>query len=221
VKKPQVNIKLKRALIPLLLIVLPVLLSTAVAPPVKIQSPNNFSVEFFLQEYQRDFHSGVSFKELVFVSIKQQKLYSLKEGKVHKKYNISTSRYGVGSQKGSKKTPVGLHKIQNKIGIGCPENSILKMGYCSGKIATVIKEPVHGTADYVTTRIMWLNGMEKGVNKGGQVDTYDRNIYIHGTTEEGLIGKPASHGCVRMKNAEVIELFNKVNVNCLVLILDH
>lgn len=184
-------------------------------------SPSNVSVEFFLREYQKDFHPQHSFDELIFVSIKHQKLYYLKGGEIVKKYNVSTSRYGVGSQRGSKKTPIGLHKIQNKIGIGCPENSVLSMGYCSGKIANVIEEPISGNDDYVTTRILWLNGLEKGINKGGDLDTYNRNIYIHGTPEEGLIGQPASHGCVRMKNMEVINLFNRVQVNCLVLILNH
>jgi hypothetical protein len=182
---------------------------------------NNFSVEFFLNEYQKDFHPEVSFGEIIFVSIKHQKLYYLKGGKVQQQYDISTSEYGVGSLKGSKKTPLGLHKVQNKIGIGCPINSVLKMGYCSGKTVKVITQPKHGQDDYVTTRILWLNGMETGVNKGGQVDTYNRNIYIHGTAEEGLIGSPASHGCVRMKNLDVLALFNKVNVNCPVLILNH
>ncbi|MFT6715660.1 MAG: hypothetical protein ACJA0Q_000287 [Saprospiraceae bacterium] len=182
---------------------------------------NNFSVQLFLKEYQKDFHPNVSFNEMIFVSIKHQRLYYLKGGKVQKYYDVSTSRFGVGSMKGSKKTPIGLHKIQNKIGVGCPMNSILKMGYCSGKIAKVITEPVHGPNDHVTTRILWLNGMEEGINRGGKVDTYNRNIYIHGTVEEGLIGKRASHGCVRMKNTEVLELFNKVKVNCVVLILNH
>jgi len=205
----------------LMLLLAPVFFVFASLPSTNSKEPNDFSVEFFLKEYQKDFHPKKSFSELIFVSIQYQKLYYLKNGKIHSKYDVSTSRFGVGSQKGSQKTPVGLHAVQNKIGIGCPINSVLKMGYCSGKIAKVITQPVHGPDDYVTTRILWLNGLEKGINKGGQVDTYNRNIYIHGTAEEGLIGTRASHGCVRMKNKEVIDLFNKVNVNCLVLILNH
>jgi len=214
-------ITLKRSVVFITMVSLPLLFSFVSSDSRTVSSPDNFSVEFFLNEYQKDFHPGLPFTELIFVSIKHQELYYLKGGKVKRKFDISTSRFGVGSKKGSKKTPVGLHKIQNKIGIGCPINSVLAMGYCSGKIAKVISEPVHGTEDYVTTRIMWLNGMQKGINKGGQVDTYGRNIYIHGTVEEGLIGTRASHGCVRMKNKEVIQLFNLVNVNCKVLILDH
>ena len=221
-KRCKLFSKRKRLVISgVLLLFVPVFFMFASLPQANTKAPNDFSVEFFLKEYQKDFHPQKSFSELIFVSIKYQKLYYLKGGRVQKKHEISTSRFGVGSQKGSKKTPVGLHTIQNKIGIGCPINSVLKMGYCSGKIAKVITQPIHGPNDHVTTRILWLNGLESGINKGGQVDTYNRNIYIHGTAEEGLIGTPASHGCVRMKNKEVIDLFNKVDVNCLVLILNH
>lgn len=183
--------------------------------------PKQSSVEFFLKEYQKDFHPNNSFLEIIFVSIKYQKLYHLQGGKVVKTYDVSTSKYGVGSKVGSQKTPVGLHKIQNKIGIGCPLFSVLKMGYCSGKIATVVTTPETSSEDVITTRILWLNGLEQGINKGKGIDTYNRNIYIHGTAEEGLIGRRASHGCVRMLNKDVLHLFNRVNVGCLVLILDH
>ncbi len=182
---------------------------------------SDLSVEFFLKEYQKDFYPTRNFDDFIFVSIKHQKLFYLKKGKVSMKHDVSTSKYGVGSTRGSKKTPLGLHIIQNKIGVGCPINSVLKTGYCSGKIVKVITKPIHGSNDYVTSRILWLNGLDKGMNKGGLVDTYSRNIYIHGTAEEGLIGEPASHGCIRMKNLAVIALFNQVQVSCPVLILDH
>ena len=88
------------------------------------------------------------------------------------------------------------------------------------RTANIIKKPVDTEDDFVTSRIMWLEGMEEGLNKGGNVDSYKRYIYIHGTQEEGLIGSKASHGCIRMFNNDVIDLFAKVNIGTKVLIVE-
>lgn len=88
------------------------------------------------------------------------------------------------------------------------------------RTAKIIKKPVDTEDDFVTSRIMWLGGMEEGLNKGGNVDSYRRYIYIHGTQEEGLIGSKASHGCIRMFNNDVIDLFAKVNIGTKVLIIE-
>ncbi len=118
-----------------------------------------------------------------------------------------------GSQVNSFKTPLGRHKISEKIGEGLPEGAILKGRRWTGAIANIIKEPIDTEFDVVTSRILWLTGLEEGKNLGSGVDSKSRYIYIHGTAEEGLIGKPASDGCVRMYNSDVISLFNSVNID--------
>ena len=148
---------------------------------------------------------------LLFVDIDTQSLLYIKKGTVFKKYSISSSYYGTGSTENSLKTPLGRHEIYKKIGNGLPSNAILKGRVWNGAIADIITEPIDTDFDHVTSRILWLDGLEVGKNKGEGIDSRDRYIYIHGTAEEGLIGKPASDGCIRMYNDDVIELFDLVD----------
>jgi hypothetical protein len=148
-----------------------------------------------------------------------QKMFLIKNFKIEKSYLISTGQKGLGCEAGSYKTPVGVHEIADKIGQGAPVGTIFVARKSTGKIAKIYTKPVDIKEDFVTTRILRLKGLEKGKNSGKGVDSYSRYIYIHGTPEEGLLGKPVSHGCIRMKNKEVIELFNKVAVGTLVYIL--
>ena len=150
---------------------------------------------------------------LIVVNISTQQLFLLKKGKIEEVYDVSTSVYGTGSKVNSFKTPLGRHKISEKIGEGLPEGAILKGRRWTGAIANIIKEPIDTEFEVVTSRILWLTGLEAGKNKGPGVDSKSRYIYIHGTAEEGLIGKPASDGCVRMYNSDVISLFNSVNID--------
>ena len=161
-----------------------------------------------------------SFDSYIFVSIKRQKLFYIKNGNVEKVFLISTAKKGIGQEIHSQQTPEGLHVIKHMIGQNLPKNAIFKERVFNGEIAEIYTDKTDINEDFVTSRIMWLEGQEEGINKGGNVDSY-KNIYIHGTPEEGLIGKPASHGCVRMKNKEVIELFDLVQVNTPVLILNY
>ena len=140
------------------------------------------------------------------VDLSKQELQLYAEDQILKSYSISTSKYGIGNQAGSNKTPLGLHMIQNKIGEGVTEGTIFKGRVNTKKLAKINGE----TEDMVTSRIMWLKGLEKGKNTGTGIDSYQRCIYIHGTAAEKDIGKPASHGCVRMYNKDVIELFDLV-----------
>ena len=158
-------------------------------------------------------------ESLIVVNVSTQQLLLLKEGKIEEIYSVSTSVYGTGSKVNSFKTPLGRHKISEKIGEKLPEGAILKGRKWTGAIANIIKEPIDTEFDVVTSRILWLTGLEEGKNQGPGVDSKSRYIYIHGTAEEGLIGKPASDGCVRMYNADVITLFNKVETNTQVLII--
>ena len=148
---------------------------------------------------------------LLFVDIDTQSLLHIKKGTVFKKYSISSSYYGTGSTENSLKTPLGRHEIYKKIGNGLPNNAILKGRVWNGAIADIITEPIDTDFDLVTSRILWLDGLEVGKNKGEGIDSRNRYIYIHGTAEEGLIGKPASDGCIRMYNDDIIELFDLVD----------
>ena len=148
------------------------------------------------------------------VDISEQKLYlycyysgNKKEVKI---YPVSTSKYGIGSKAGSNKTPLGKHRIEKKIGDGAPIYTIFKARRNTGRSAkAILNDP--GAGDLVTTRIMWLKGLEPGRNSGRGVDSFRRYIYIHGTGEENKIGKPASHGCIRMRNKDVIDLYDRVS----------
>ena len=177
---------------------------------VSLEKPSNYmalaNIESISAEYRE-------LEELIVVDIATQQLFFLKKGKIDEIYSVSTSVYGTGSKVNSFKTPLGRHKISEKIGEGLPEGAILKGRRRTGAIANIIKEPIDTDFDVVTSRILWLTGLEEGKNLGSGVDSKSRYIYIHGTAEEGLIGKPASDGCVRMYNIDVISLFNSVNID--------
>ena len=159
------------------------------------------------------------FNEMIFVSIKNQKLYHIKNNKIINNFSISSSKYGTGNKNGSNKTPLGLHKIKEKHGKDVPINGKMVGRIFYNQIAAIYKDATESKTDDITSRILWLEGIEKGKNKGEGIDSYNRYIYIHGTSEEGKLGAPASHGCIRMKNKDVIDLYNKVEVGTLVLIL--
>lgn len=164
--------------------------------------------------------SQASDAPFIVVSVHEQRLYLFERRKLKADYPISSSAYGIGNQTGSNRTPLGLHKIAEKFGENEPPGMIFKSRRPTGDMAKILKQPVKGEGDDVTTRIMWLQGLQPGVNEGPGVDSHARYIYIHGTPEEGLIGTPESHGCIRMKNQQVITLFNQVPVGTLVDIID-
>ena len=153
------------------------------------------------------------------VNIGEQTLYHMNEqGDVEREYPVSTSKYGVGNESGSEKTPLGLHRIKDKIGGSMPINMVMVGREPKGLLQDCINEGMELPDDVITSRIMWLEGMEPGRNQGGYVDTYNRYIYIHGTSEENKIGTPASIGCIRMLNEDVIELYRLVDTGTEVLI---
>jgi len=117
-------------------------------------------------------------------------------------YPISSSKFGLGTEPGSNKTPLGNFFIEEKIGNGEPERMIFKARKPTGAIAAL-----GGDEDHILTRILWLSGLDLE-----NQNTHDRFIYIHGTNQEDLIGTPASHGCIRLRNADMIELFDAVEV---------
>ena len=177
---------------------------------VTLEKPSNYMALANIENISAEYRE---LEELIVVDIASQQLFFLKMGKIDEIYSVSTSVYGTGSKVNSFKTPLGRHKISEKIGEGLPEGAILKGRRWTGAIANIIKEPIDTEFDVVTSRILWLTGLEEGKNLGSGVDSKSRYIYIHGTAEEGLIGKPASDGCVRMYNIDVISLFNSVNID--------
>jgi hypothetical protein len=176
-----------------------------------LQDINKMNKNSTIVELESIDSSYKSLENLIYVDINSQTLSYIVKGTVSRKYNISSSYYGTGSEANSLKTPLGKHEIYKKIGNELPINAILKGRVWNGAIADIIEGPIDTDYDHVTSRILWLDGLEEGKNKGNGVDSRNRYIYIHGTAEEGLIGRPASDGCIRMYNNEVIELFELVS----------
>ena len=147
-----------------------------------------------------------------------QRMYWYKDGSLVKTFRISTAAKGLGAKADSNQTPPGAHRIVTKIGKTAPRGMIFDKLTPTGEIAKIYTKPQYGVKALVTSRILRLEGLEPGKNKGGSVDTFNRAIYFHGTNKEGNLGTRASHGCIRMKNDEIIDLFNRVSVDTLVYI---
>ncbi len=139
---------------------------------------------------------------------------------VKAKYSVSTAANGVGCEKGSGCTPLGNHIICAKIGAGIALNSVFVGRRFTGEICTPELMLQYPNRDWILTRILWLSGTELGFNRLGNVDTMQRYIYIHGSPDSTDMGKIGSHGCIRMRNTDVIALFDMVVVGTLVLILE-
>jgi len=135
------------------------------------------------------------------VSVRDQRLILTRDGEKLRSYPISTSRFGIGTEEGSMKTPLGNFRIAEKIGDSAAPGTIFK-----ARVALGPDDPLPETEDLITSRILWLDGMDE---ENG--NTRGRFIYIHGTKHEDKIGMPASHGCIRMRNDDVIELFELVD----------
>lgn len=134
------------------------------------------------------------------------------DGRLVKRYLVSTASKGLGEQQGSNCTPRGRHIVRAKIGGGLPVNTVFKARRPTGETYSEQLAAAHPGRDWILTRIMWLSGCEPGFNRLGEVDTMRRYIYIHGCPDSAEMGVPKSIGCVRMRNAELIELFDLVPV---------
>lgn len=144
------------------------------------------------------------------ISIAEQLLRIVEGDKVLKTYPVSTAKNGPGEQRGSECTPTGWHRIRAKIGAGQPMYTVFKARRPTGEIYTPELGRQYPERDWILTRILWLGGLEPGKNRYGDVDSAWRYIYIHGCPDELLDGTPQSHGCIRMGNAAVLELFDTV-----------
>jgi lipoprotein-anchoring transpeptidase ErfK/SrfK len=150
------------------------------------------------------------------ISISEQKMDLIRNDKPIISYPVSTALKGVGEQMGSECTPTGWHKIRAKIGSSQPINSVFVSRRPTGEIYSLELSKQFPERDWVLSRILWLGGIEPGKNRFGQVDSTWRYIYIHGCPDELMNGSPESHGCVRMKNQDVIDLFALVDSGTLI-----
>jgi len=144
------------------------------------------------------------------VSLATQQLQLARESRPWKTYSVSTSKHGPGETKGSHQTPRGRHVIRAKIGAGAPANTVFRGRRATGEIYTPELKARFPDRDWILTRILWLSGAEVGRNRLGNVDTMRRYIYIHGMPDSEPLGVPGSIGCIRMRNDDIVELFDLV-----------
>ena len=160
--------------------------------------------------------------QLVINIAKQTLTVYRQQNEIHT-YSISTAKHGIGSQQDSGCTPLGQHVIAKKIGDSMPINTVFVGRVPTGEKYSAEFGALHSERDWILSRILWLSGLENGVNKGsnhqGNCDTYQRYIYIHGTPDSEPMGVPRSHGCVRMRNDDIVALFEQVKEGTAVTII--
>ncbi|WP_440463930.1 L,D-transpeptidase family protein [Psychrobacter sp. ASPA161_6] len=148
------------------------------------------------------------------INIAQQTLTVYQQHKEVAQYQVSTAKNGIGSQQDSGCTPLGKHVVAEKIGGSEPMNAVFIGRVPTGEVYSADFGVLHPERDWILSRILWLSGLEEGVNKGrnsqGSCDTYQRYIYIHGTPDTEPMSTPLSHGCIRMRNKDIVELFEQV-----------
>ena len=152
------------------------------------------------------------------VNLAQQQLMLFENDIEIRRYSISSALNGPGEQNGSGCTPRGEHKIRMKIGEGCAVNTVFQGRRVTGEIYTPQLAQQFPDRDWILSRIIWLTGTQSGINRGGEVDTLRRYIYLHGCPDSEPMGQPRSHGCIRMRNADIIDLFDQVEKQMPVLI---
>jgi len=154
------------------------------------------------------------------IRLHDQILQLLEGSRVIASYPVSTSSKGSGERAGSEQTPRGRHEVREMIGAGVPKGSVFVGRRPTGEICTPELYAASPRRDWILSRVIWLAGREEGKNLGGDVDTLSRYIYIHGTPDDEPINEPRSHGCIRMRNDDVIALFDLIKPGMPVEILD-
>lgn len=147
------------------------------------------------------------------VNIAKQLLSLYEDEQLLVEYPVSTSAYGIGNREASLKTPLGHHRVCEKIGDDMPADEVFIGRIPQGRLADLRQQERQLPEDIITARILRLVGMEPGVNRGEGIDSFQRYIYIHGTSDEERISEPVSHGCIRMRNDDIIDLFNKIELD--------
>lgn len=162
--------------------------------------------------------SNIKSNRLIDVDISRQELSLFEGEKLICSYPVSTAKNGVGQKNGSECTPLGMHIVEKKIGADAKENTVFIAREATGELYSDKLKQSEPERDWILSRILWLSGMEPGKNKGGEVDTMSRYIYIHGCPDSDSFASPSSHGCVKMRNKDIIELFEQVEAGIHVLI---
>jgi len=158
-------------------------------------------------------------ERLVEIDLPTQRLRLLEDGQTLREYPVSTGRNGAGERMDSGCTPRGWHLVRAKIGAGAPANTVFVGRRPTGERFTPALRTRYPGRDWILTRILWLSGLEPGKNRLGEVDTMRRYIYIHGCPDDVEMGVPGSRGCIRLRNADIVELFDRVAVGTRVQIL--
>lgn len=156
-------------------------------------------------------NEAIEVQDYLDIDIASQQLSVYTDGIKIQCYPVSTAKNGAGELMGSECTPRGWHRIRAKIGAGQPLNAVFIGRRATGEIYNTDLGQQYPQRDWILTRILWLGGLEPGKNRYGKVDSTWRYIYIHGCPDELMTGKPDSHGCIRMKNADMLDLFNRVD----------
>jgi lipoprotein-anchoring transpeptidase ErfK/SrfK len=146
------------------------------------------------------------------IDLRKQQLTLFEASAATRVYSVSSSKHGAGELQGSLRTPRGRHRIRAMIGAGSAPGAVFVGRRPTGEIWSPELARAHPERDWILSRILWLSGLEKGFNRLGEVDTLRRFIYIHGMPDSEPNGKPGSIGCIRMRNADIIELFDRVAV---------
>lgn len=146
------------------------------------------------------------------IDLARQELRAYQDNALVRRYPVSTARNGAGEVLDSECTPRGRHEVRERIGDDCPPNTVFVGRRPTGEIYDEALGRAHPGRDWILTRILWLAGLEPGRNSGGECDTYARYIYIHGTPDSTALGHPGSRGCIRMRNADLLELYADVDV---------
>ena len=189
---------------------------------ISSQQPfSNAALLELILEYTSAAYPSETLSEFLYVGIRRQKMYHIKNNKIFSTYPVSTSSKGAGNNIGSFKTPTGLHFIAEKIGDNAPVATLFINKKNTGKVVPINITEVSSNKDEITSRVLSLKGLQQGINKGKKYDTFARGIYIHGTSDEASIGKPSSHGCIRMKNDDIIELFDLLSVGTKVVLINN
>ena len=183
------------------------------------------SKEIILGEIINDFletkYPEETFNNYIYIGIKRQQLYYFKNSELLNVFAVSTAEKGAGNNFSSNQTPTGLHFIKQKIGGNAPIGTLFKNKKNTGKVVVIHKDECLEPKDEITSRVLVLSGKEIGINKGSEKDTFSRGIYIHGTSDESSIGHAKSHGCVRMRNNNIITLYDQVIEGMIVILIDN
>ncbi len=158
--------------------------------------------------------------DLLLISIADQTLYGYAGGELRVRLPVSTALNGPGELSGSNCTPRGRHKVRARIGEGLPPGAVLRGRRWTGEVWTPQLHAQFPERDWILTRILWLSGCQPGVNRLGDRDSFRRYIYLHGTPDVEPMGVPRSHGCVRLRNADMLALFEQVPAGCAVNIIE-